>query len=186
MPPSLTEDTVLMQHYSTEEIAQLEAIVSFFEGYALQDCQGSDSISLCYQQYLNRLWPTDSLIIGVPFKEQNIFYLADLDKGLFHSIWTYSPSRAHLGGDQWQYYNQIDYNRSGRYWKFLKDVAEVEPYFYKYVEPMEAAGDFPPSTYTGFAYNPSGLDFNNERHRLILAVHFLMVNDILVTTPNCR
>ena len=179
----LPQDTILTQYYDTEEIEQLDAIVAFFDKHVLQACQGSDSLAVCYQQLFDRLLNSDTLDVGVPFGEQNEFQLSNLDRSLFHSIWTYSASRAHEPNGDSQYYNDINYNRGGQYWRFLREVSGAEPYFRKYVEPVEAAGDLPPSLYTGFAYNPSGLDFNDERHRLILAVHFLTVNNRIATYP---
>lgn len=179
----LKRDSILTKYYDAEEIKQMQNILSFFDNYIIESCQNSDDISVCYQQYLDRLSASDSLNLGVPFEEQRILYLKEIEPQLFRDIWTYSPGRARKQDGSLQYHNSINYNPTGRYRKFLKDVAEVEPYFNQYVEPITTAGDLSPSLYTGFAYDPSGLNFNDERHRLILAIHFLTVNDRLATHP---
>ena len=183
IPQSIEQDTILAKHYDEKEIDQLRAIVSFFDKYMLNACQRDSNIEACYQQFFDRLSNPNSFNIGIPFEDQSIFYLKDLDQKLFHSIWSYSPSRTQTADDYLQYYNKISYNPTGRYRKFLKNVSKAEPYFNKYVEPIEIAGDLSPSLFKGFLYNPSGLDFNNERHRLILAIHFLIFNDRIATTP---
>ncbi len=177
----LQDDSILTKYYEPDEVEQMEAILIFFDTYVLRACSGNSDIEVCYQQYFDRLLASNDFNIGIPFKDQAELYFKELDKEVIHSIWGYSPNRTQLEGGQMKFYNAIDYNRKGRYWKFMKDVAEAEPYFDKYVEPIEAAGTI--SQPTGFLHDSSGLNFSNERHRLILAVHFLTYNDQIATKP---
>lgn len=176
---TLQQDTILAKHYRADEIDQLATIVNFFDAHVVSTCQNSDDIKVCYQQYFDHL--SDSFDIAVPFKDQADLYLKSLSKEVFNSIWTYSPGRAQLADGTIQWYNAIDYHPEGAYRKFLKDVSEAEPYFAKYVEPIESSGSI--AQPDGFLYDPSGLDFTNVRHRLILAVHFLTYNDQIATQP---
>ena len=161
----------------------MNSIVTFFDEYVQSNCQGGSKITVCYQQFFDRLYDPDNFNIGVSFDEQSEFYLQKLSPRVFNSIWSYSQARVKLADGQLQYYNSINYNALGEYRKFLKDVSEEEPYFKKYVEPIETAGDLSPSSFKGFLYDPSGLDFSDERHRLILAIHFLTFNHKIATTP---
>ena len=180
---SLDQDSILTKYYDAKEIQQMQTVLHFFDTYVIENCQDSKDTSVCYQQYFDRLSASDSLDIEIPFEEQRTLYLKKITPALFHDIWVYSPGQRRMKDGSLQYYNAIDYNPSGKYRAFLEDVAKAEPYFKKYVEPITTAGDLSPSLYRGFAFDPNGLDFNDERHRLILAIHFLTVNDRLATQP---
>ena len=179
---SLPNDPLLAKHFSRQEITQLDNIRTFFNQQIMKNCHEDSSIKACYQQYLDRLNKADRPELNISYAEQKNLY-KKIDKDLYHKIWQDSVKGRDPGTRKMISRRELGYNMKGTYIKFLQDVARKEPYFHQYTEAIEVAGELPPSLLDGFAYNPSGLDFNNERHQLILAIHFLTFNDQRVNNP---
>lgn len=185
---SLYSDSLLTKHFNQEEIAQLDSIRTFFNNYVLNTCEGEKTINVCYQQFFGQLLENIEVQtqyhIGVPYAEQEELY-EQINEGLFGSIWRHSTPKVYVPSvDSLVTYSTIDLrSQDSRYMEFLKDVSAEEPYFGKYIEPIIDFGHLSPSLTQGMLYNHRDLDFSNERHQLILAIHFLTVNDQEANQP---
>ena len=168
-PSSLLKDPLLKNHFTNDEIVQLDSIRTFFNQQVTGNCQHSDDIATCYRQYFDRLANPDNLNFKVPYQEQLELYKT-LDTMLIQAIWRHIPYKSSKL-DTLVESSSLDYDVRGKYIGFLSNVAKDEPYFGKYLDPIKAAGHSPPSLAKGFMYDSSGLDFSKERHQLILAIH---------------
>lgn len=181
MAQPLEHDALLKKYFSVEELAELDCTRIFFNEQMLDSCEGSQDTKVCYQQFFDYLSKKTSLDSILSYEQQWKFY-PDIDRQLFNSIWSYSAYKANELSSV-KYYNAIDYNPTGKYRKFLKEVSEAEPYFTQYVESIETSGTLSPYLLDGFVYDPSGLYFKNARHQLILAIPFMTFNDRMATSP---
>lgn len=181
IPTSLHQDIVLKKYFEPNEIAELDSIRVYFNEQILYHCQDSKGLASCYRQFFELLRHQRSLDTLLSYEKQWKFY-PKIDRQVFNSIWSYAVHRANETSSR-KYYNSIDYAPEGRYRKFLKEVSEDEPYFKQYVEPITSSGTLPPNLLVGFARDSSGLNFDNLRHQLILAVHFMTFLDQIATSP---
>lgn len=179
--PSLQNDSTASKYFTKKELKQLDRIRTFFNQQVAKNCRKS-GIETCYQQYLDRLNEASYPKLNISYAKQKNLYNR-IDKHLYHKIWQDSVKGRDPVTKKMVSRRELGYNMKGDYMRFLQDVADEEPYFRQYTEAIEAAGELPPSLFDGFAYNPSGLDFSNERHQLILAIHFLTYNDRRATRP---
>jgi len=106
----------------------MQTILDFFDQRVLLSCEESKNIASCFQQYFKRLSNPNNFDLSVPFQEQKALY-EELDKDVFQSIWTYVDSRRQVADGSKVDYKSISYNLSGKYRKFLNDVATAEHYF---------------------------------------------------------
>jgi len=183
-------DPLLAKHFRQEEIAKLDGIRLFFNEQLLQNCEGSQDLEVCYQQFFDRLKAKissekkENFELGLPIEKQKALY-QQIDEILFKEIWRQSTSKAYAPSlDSMVSYSTIDFRtKDSLYIMYLKDVSQEEPLFAQYLEPILNAGHLPlPLTYS-MLLNPSGFDFSNPRHQLILAIHFLTLNDQTASRP---
>ncbi|MGB3851337.1 MAG: hypothetical protein WA958_15310 [Tunicatimonas sp.] len=176
------DDPIIDRYFTSEDAHQLDSILTFFNQQILSDCQGNKDIVHCYQEYFNRL-DTSGIYTGISYEEQQDLY-ESIGEVLWKKIWEYQTEKKYDSTSRLVTSKELNYSLQGSYMKFLKDVAEEEPYFKQYVNPIEVSGDLSPALFKGFLYDPSGLDFSNQRHQLIIALHFLTFNDKLNNMPN--
>jgi len=71
------------------------------------------------------------------------------------------------------------YNSTGKYYKYLSDLGNQNPIIDKYAEKINASGDFNGLDihYWNVLNNKKHFDINNPNVQLILAIHYLSLND---------
>jgi len=169
---SLTE---LNKNFSTEQITDLNKITKFFKSQVCSD--NKSNFKKCFEKI-----PFDKLQAEgkgvwsyINFKEQRNLY-TQISKSTFNEIWmfgkvTYYPSKI-TGKSICSVYN-------GKYQKYLIDLGKKNPFIAKYAKRLIASGDFNSFDlqYWDILKNENYFDLNDPNIQLILAIHYLSLND---------
>ena len=165
-------ESELKANFTSEQISDLTEIREFF---IKQVCE-SDFKS-CYEQTKHdSLQASGSGIwTKIDFNEQKNLYKR-ISESTFNEIWmfcesTYYPSKTKA--------NDICAVATGKYQKYLAELGETNSRIAKYAERIEASGDFSGMDfqYHEILNHKSSLDLNDPNIQLILAIHYLSMND---------
>lgn len=184
----IVKDSLLDRHFSKTEVAQMHNIRKFFNTYIMENCENAETLELCYQEFFSRMLAAfkgkGAFKVGIPFDEQQILYTS-LDQHFQKEIWVDTKPKVYAPSvDSVVAYTTIDLRApNSRYIDFLKEIAQEENYIKMYLKPILAVGHLPFQLTQSMVNNPSGLDFNDEYHQLILAIHFLTINDQIESRP---
>lgn len=176
----LENDPLIREYFGKEEVQKLEKIVGFFDQHVKQTCATDQSLSACYNQYLENLtqvnvFANQTLTIGISIETQSKF-LESLDNKYLNNIWWYGPEEKHLEKDSIHRKKELQYNSEGSYVGFLKALAQEDDKFAPYIDTYGLAGSISPSMVSYFLKNYKMFNISSERDRLILAIHYLTVN----------
>lgn len=177
---ALTDDSLIRQHFTAQEIVGLQQIVAFFDQQVRQSCPSGEDMHRCYRDYLENLigTPANGVLDLKITQEKETAFLKSLDKALFDNIWKYSEGTTSTDDSTYAVGTYLDYKHHGAYLTFLESVAQhddtltLDPYLAAY----KASGSVSPSMVGYFVYKYTMFDTRIPRHRLILAVHYLIVN----------
>jgi len=167
--------TELKSNFTTEQISDLNKITEFFKN---QMCLGMESdFKTCYErtphEYLeatgNGFWK------NINFEKQQELY-GEISKSTFDEIWSFCKARYPESGLELK---SICAFSIGKYQKFLADLGKGNPRIAKYAERIHASGDFSgfDINYWEVLNNKKDFDLNNPNIQLILAIHYLSLND---------
>lgn len=165
----------LKNSFSSEQIADLNKIADFFKN---QVCSNIDSdFKTCYEQipheYLeatgNRFW------MNINFEKQKELY-KQISKSTYKEIWMFCKSTEYKTGLETKSLCAV---ANGKYQKFLADLGKEKPRIAKYAERLNGSGDFNGSDiqYWEILKNKKYFDLNDPNIQLILAIHYLSLND---------
>ena len=172
--------TELKDNFSTEQINDLERITDFFKN---QLCLNKrSSFKKCYKklphEYLeaigNPVWS------NINFKKQKELY-EQISKSTFDEIWGFSKAI---------YYNKdvtlksIGSVYNAKYQKYLIELGKRNEAIKVYANKVVMAGDFPSHYlhYSNVIKQKKYYDLNDPNIQLILAIHYLSLNDNLQRT----
>lgn len=167
--------TDLNANFTDEQIADLNRITDFFKR---EICLNMDAdFKTCYERIPHEyLEATGSgFWTNINFDEQKELY-NQISKSTFKEIWmfcesTYYPSKIKA--------KNICAVGTGKYQKFLADLGKANPKIAIYAERIQASGDF--STldiqYWDVLNDKRSFDLNDPNIQLILAIHYLSMND---------
>ncbi|MFN7043947.1 MAG: hypothetical protein ACK4M1_02025 [Flavobacterium sp.] len=165
----------LQNHFTSDEIADLNKITAFFKN---QMCIGIDSdFEKCYKKiphdYLyaigNGFWE------NINFKEQQNLY-NQISKSTFDEIWTFCKStNMKTRVDSKSLCSRYD----GKYQKFLIALGQRNPVVKEYAKSIQDSGCFSSLDFhhNNILNNKKHLDLDDPNIQLILAIHFLTIND---------
>ena len=167
--------TELNKNFTAEQIADLNKITKFFKS---EMCLHMDSdFKTCYErtphEYLeatvNGFWT------NIDFEKQKELY-KEIEKSTFNEIWmfcesTYYPSETKA--------KDLCAVTKGKYIKYLIDLGKTNQRIAKYVERIQGSGDFNgfDIQYREVLKNKKYFDLNDPNIQLILAIHYLSLND---------
>ena len=142
------------------------------------------NIQECYNSFSKRIWneiQEEDYSIGLT-KELQHKLTSNLSDELKNEIWfkgkgvinrRYPINSKNIYPDTVE---SISLNQN-KYFKFLKnEVAKVNSNTKKYFERLEAVGDISPSMFADVAQNYSKYNINDERLKLLFAIHYLTLN----------
>lgn len=165
----------LKNNFSTEQVSDLNKITAFFKN---QMCLNMDSdFETCYKriphEYLEATG--DGFWANIDFEKQQELY-NEISKSTFDEIWmfcesTYYPSKTKA--------KSICAVGTGKYQKYLSDLGKANPRIAKYAERIQASGDFSSLDiqYRQVLKDKKYFDLNDPNIQLILAIHYLSMND---------
>ncbi len=162
----------LQNNFTTEQIADLNEIREFF----IEQVCVSD-FKTCYEQTNH-----DSLaMLGVgiwnkiDFNEQKKLY-ERISKSTFNEVWMFCESTFYPSEIKAKSLCAVS---NGKYQKYLTEIGKTNLRIAKYAERIVAFGDF-----SGFDFryqeilnDNSSFDLNDPNIQLILAIHYLSIND---------
>lgn len=173
----LKSNSTITTVFNESEIRDLTKILEFFNE---QICatQQVDIIKLsdCYQSFFKRMAEaekTGNIEIKIPFEEQQNLY-NQINESTFNEIWNFGKSWNRNSPDTLKY---IRFRYNGKYVKFLKELSNDDKIIKNYHDSFEAAGDISPSMIAGLLMNYDYYNINDLRVRLVVAVHYLTMND---------
>lgn len=169
--------TELNDNFTSEQIVDLKKITDFFKE---QMCLKMESdFKICYErtphEYLeatgNGFWT------NINFKEQKALY-EQISKSTFDEIWDFCEST-------YFHPNEIKVKEicaayNGKYQKFLADLGNSNPRIAEYLNRIQESGDY---SWMDIQYwdvlkkNRKYFDLNDPNIQLILAIHYLSIND---------
>ena len=164
--------TELNANFTAEQISDLTEIREFFIN---QVCE-SDFKS-CYKETNHD--SLQALGIGlwnkINFGEQKTLY-DRIAKSTFKEIWIICKSVNHKTDEEKK---SICANAIGKYQKYLSDIGKQNPMIAKYAERINAYGDFPSLEFQPYNIlnNPKNFNLDDPNIQLILAIHYLSLND---------
>jgi hypothetical protein len=167
--------TELDNNFTPEQKADLKKITDFFKN---QMCLNTDSdFKTCYEQipheYLeatgNGFWT------NIDFEKQNELY-KQISKSTIDKIWWFCKSTEYKTGKEKRC---LCPNAIGEYNNYLFDLGKLNPKIEEYAHWINASGDFNPLQllYSKISKNKRYFDLNDPNIQLILAIHYLSLND---------
>ena len=165
----------LNNNFTTEQVADLKLISDFFKN---QMCLNMDSdFKTCYQriphEYLEAIG--EGFWTNIDFEKQKELYEQIL-KSTFDEIWMFCKSTEYKTGKETK---SICANPIGIYYEYLVDLGKQNPKIEEYAHWVNASGDFNPLQMldSKISKNKKYFDLNDRNIQLILAIHYLSLND---------
>ena len=163
----------LNANFSNEQIKELNKITEFFKA---ETCKNID-FKKCYRQTNH-----DSLQANgegfwakLSFEKQKTLY-KEIPQSVFNEIWMYCETTYYPNKKKAK---SICANAFGKYQNYLSDLGKTNPRIARYAERIKASGDFNglDLQYQEILSDKNTFDLKNPNIQLILAVHYLSIND---------
>ncbi len=176
----------ITQTFNAEQVKGLNEILAFFDEEVCNSLGMEDKKVLdCYQKYFKKLAlsvETGNLEINISYPKQTEF-LSKINPDLFQEIWNEGEMRTpkrtkeirNIKPDTIKL-NFIKLN--GGYVNFLKSLAEENDKIKFYSERLQAVGEISPSMLADVLMNYKDYDISDERLRLVIAIHYLTLNEL--------
>lgn len=164
--------------FNQNEVKGLNDLMTFFDNaICLTDDFESTNTSLCYDHFFEKILKGvksggrngDQIPIAIDEQRE---YISLMDQSLFNEIWIHSCAKN-------KYHNDVDIinlKHNGKYIKFLREFAKVNPKVKKYYDLFESFGTIVPSMNADIVYNYKDYDMTDHRIRLLIVIHCLTVN----------
>lgn len=167
----------LNDNFTSEQLADLKKITDFFKE---QICSGLESdFKTCYEQIPHENYKVtgNGFWTNIDFNEQKKLY-DRISKSTFNEIWTFCETTYHYPKETKT--REICAAHNGKYQKFLSDLGKSNPRIAEYHNRIQASGDY---SWMDIQYGDvlkesrKYFDLNNPNIQLILAIHYLTIND---------
>jgi hypothetical protein len=172
----LRTNSTIQEVFNTIEINDLNKILTFFENEICSDLIEVTEINKCYINFFSTLRSAvkdGEFPININFEKQREMY-SELSDSTFMNIWTINKSFKFKSKDTLQ---SIGYLYDGKFAKLLEATGKDYPMIKGYSETFKETGDITPSLTANFIINYSKLNLNDPRIKMIVAVHYLTLND---------
>lgn len=168
-PSDIENDPLMKKYFNKNEIKDMKKILLFFENEVKQGCE--HTTQTCLKTYLKNaktMYLNNDLNIS---KEKETLLLNNISESLFNSIW----GKGNLTDKNTEI---IMIKPESRYMDFLKEIGNTKPAIKKY---YDAATAIPvvlnAATVDFIFFHYNNFDLTDAKQRLILAIHFLTLND---------
>jgi len=179
----LDEDPIVNEIFNKEEVKGLQKILVFFETQ-ISDSTNQLDINEVYKEFFTKLrflLEHDENDINISSQEQKIFF-EKLDSSLFNKIWYYENNYVpHLKDTV----ESIHYKWASKYFDFVALVSEKDDLFEEYFQLLTSFGDCSPYIVCDvMLINSDKYNLKHERNRLIIAISYLTLNELLILSEN--
>ncbi len=173
----LATDPTIGQVFNKAETEDLTKLLAFFEEHICAK-QSADSINIasCYPHYFDSLKKAaeeGNVIIGIPFDRQRALY-EQISQTTFQEIWEFGKRVKSHTTDTLRY---LTYRQDGKFVAFLKRAGSDNDAIKNYYETLRQAGDIAPSMRAALLINYPFYNLQDISVRLMLAIHYLTLND---------
>ncbi len=167
--------TELESNFTNEQIADLKKITEFFKKYACDDMDSD--LKTCFKQTNHDSLQANGVGIWtkIDFEAQKKLY-GQISSTTFDEIWMYCESTYYPSEIKAK---NICAVATGKYQKYLADLGKNNMRIAKYADRIQASGDFNrfDIQYHEILKETSDFDLNDPNVQLILAIHYLSIND---------
>lgn len=173
----LSEDKVILKIFSKEEIIGLNSIISY-QNSIIKKHGISNNLSQSYFNYIDSYKKVESgLQLIAKIKNDQIkldSMLISLNKNsVFSEIWQINCGDSTLSN--MSVGCEMVFSPSGKYVQLLDSVSLTNEFVKAYADSYWNSGAISPTSVGGFYKATKYLNFDNEVHRLICAIHFITV-----------
>lgn len=173
----LSNDQTIKESFNSTEINDLTKIQRFFDkSIGLTKSDKQEDLERVYTDFFLQnayIEKISDFKLSINFNDQKELY-NQLDQKTFNNIWTISWSTKWGSNDTLKH---IKLNHQGKYVEFLKASGEHDSVINNYCNSLEIAGDISPTMVADLIKNYKNYKVNNPKIRLLIAIHYLTLND---------
>ncbi len=173
---SQTTSREMKNHFSTEQISDLNKIIDFFKSQICADTQLTDFKS-CFENLPHLVDNGYSPIFErVDFTNQKELYKS-ISKNTFDEIWMFCPTKNYLTDTEYESLCAAGFGK--KYSNFLTEIGMKNKSVADYADRLIESGDFgftlyfPQQVYS----NQTDFDLTDINIQVLLSIHFLSIND---------
>ncbi len=176
----LKSDSIITSVFNKAEIQDLQTILDFFDNEICKnEILEENKINKCYQAFFERIKSefietNGTINLQIPFEEQLEMY-EKIDISTFDELWIFG--KKFPLGSYTDTLKSIFINHSGKYSKFLKEVGKKDSIINIYQDHLHGHGDISPQLFSNVLMNYQNYNINDKKVRLIIAIHYLTLND---------
>lgn len=173
---SLKYSKVLNQNFEKKEINDLYKILNFFDNQITSSFK-SESLIESYDLFnvKDLELKAEGLIFGnISFSKQKELY-SSINKSTFNEIWNLGKSFEENGKESSIVFIRTD----GKYANYLQELGLKNNFIKIYIETIKNYNDIPPPLFYTITENYKNFDITDENIRLMIAIHYLTLNDNL-------
>ncbi|MCF6347024.1 MAG: hypothetical protein L3J20_01830 [Flavobacteriaceae bacterium] len=171
---SLKNSEALNKIFSKEEVSDLHKVLTFFDTQ-IMDSFKSESLNESYGMFNLRdlELKKEGLIFGdIPLLEQKKI-ISSLGESTFNEVWLLGKSFRENGEEV----SILFINPDGKYANYLEELGVRNGFFKNYIKIVKETGDIPPILFYSITDNYKDFDISDENIRLVIAIHYLILND---------
>ena len=137
---------MLSDYYSVRELEDLSVLVSFFDGYVIEQTGESD-LQRAYASFNKQQANKSNVSLSIPLDTVRAMF-ARVNLPVWNSIWNYSSVDVYRSRDSLRLIVPIiDLKLHDAYWQFLLALAETDEQIGKYTRTIQQTGSLSPSLY---------------------------------------
>lgn len=174
---TVVDNKMVQMVFDEREIQDLAKLLDFFESQVCTIYGDSGNLFSCYQNFFVRMdsaGTTGNIDPLIDFDAQQELYMVISDS-TFSTIWAFNKTwKLSTPSDTMR---SITLNVKGKYIDFLKELAADENLVKMYLASFEDAGDISPHMIAHLLKRYNDYDIHDVRIRLLIAVHYLTLND---------
>ena len=172
----MEEDKIIIESFSKEQIHDFKIILKFYDESICKSANETELMK-CYDIYLdelkNRSIQTGDFSLNIDYDEQKLMY-KNINKTTFDNIWK-------MGNGKNAKKEPIDvllFNlESSSYLSFLKKLHEKDAKWTNYYNWLRDNGVITPPMISTLLTAYNEVNLNDEKIRLVFAIHYLTIND---------
>jgi len=174
----LESNKTITSIFQEKEIQDLKKILNFFNDQICgSEISDRSKLHDCYTKYFKRLKEVSisegDIRIGISYDEQKKLY-ENLNDETFDEIWYFIKSWHQGSTDTLK---NMQYRPNGKYVRFLEEFGKKNEKINDYYESCIASGGIPPTRVADVIYNYEDYNIKDVRVRLVIAIHYLTMND---------
>jgi hypothetical protein len=180
----LSVDPTVKSVFDSTEIADLNNILTYFED---QICNiapsSSNSLHDCYNrysQYVQDAFEFDSAELYINYQNQ-LDVINSINRETFSQIWIYlkikTPNKVTKELEPNDTIKLMDIIPYSKYSNFINIVSKTYPIISEYYNTLIECGGLCPTMISLFFLNPDELNIKDIRIRLIIAIHYITLNN---------